>query len=102
MRLLTFPNNVSENPARSSRLEEWPTLIEKALSENLDAVFGSRTLGGRAIYVYAQNYVGVLALNVIINLLYGSRYTDTGTEVKIDGDEYLILREDDVLGIVEE
>jgi chaperonin GroES len=25
----------------------------------------------------------------------------SGTEVKIEGDEYLILREDDVLGIIE-
>ena len=25
----------------------------------------------------------------------------SGTEVKIDGDEYLIMREDDVLGIIE-
>jgi chaperonin GroES len=24
-----------------------------------------------------------------------------GTEIKLDGDEYLILREDDVLGVVE-
>jgi chaperonin GroES len=24
-----------------------------------------------------------------------------GTDIKIDGDEYLIMREDDVLGIVE-
>jgi glycosyltransferase involved in cell wall biosynthesis len=63
--------------------EEWPALIEKALSENLDAVFGSRTLGGRAIYVYAQNYYGIVLLSTVINFLYGSRYTDTGTEVKM-------------------
>jgi chaperonin GroES len=25
----------------------------------------------------------------------------SGTEVKIDGDEYLIMREDDVLGVIE-
>ena len=25
----------------------------------------------------------------------------TGTEIKLDGDEYLILREDDVLGVIE-
>jgi glycosyltransferase involved in cell wall biosynthesis len=63
--------------------EEWPTLIEKALAEDLDAVFGSRTLGGRAIYVYAQNYYGIVLLSTVINFLYGSRYTDTGTEVKM-------------------
>ncbi|MBN1933102.1 MAG: glycosyltransferase family 2 protein [Anaerolineae bacterium] len=63
--------------------EEWPLLIEKALTENLDAVFGSRTAGGKAVYVYLQNYVGVLGLNLIINLLYGSRYTDSATEAKL-------------------
>jgi glycosyltransferase involved in cell wall biosynthesis len=63
--------------------EEWPQLIERALSEDLDAVFGSRTLGGRAVYVYLQNYLGVLALNLLINGLFGSRYTDCATECKM-------------------
>lgn len=63
--------------------EEWHLPIEKALAEDLDAVFGSRTLGGRAVYVYLQNYLGVLGLNLIINLLYGSRYTDSATECKL-------------------
>ena len=63
--------------------EEWHLVIEKALAENLDAVFGSRTLGGKAVYVYAQNYYGILFLSPIINLLYGSHYTDTGTECKM-------------------
>ncbi|MBN1642273.1 MAG: glycosyltransferase family 2 protein [Anaerolineae bacterium] len=62
---------------------EWPHLIEKALSEDLDAVFGSRTLGGRAVYVYLQNYLGVLGFNALINLLYGSHYTDCATECKM-------------------
>lgn len=62
---------------------EWHLLVEKALSENLDAVFGSRTLGGKAAYVYLQNYVGVLFLNVVINLLFGSHYTDSATECKM-------------------
>jgi len=63
--------------------EEWPLVIEKALSEDLDAVFGSRTLGGKAVYVYWQNYVGVLFFNTMINLLYGSHYTDSATECKL-------------------
>jgi len=63
--------------------EEWPLVIEKALAEDLDAVFGSRTLGGKAVYVYFQNYVGVLFFNALINLLYGSRYTDSATECKM-------------------
>ncbi len=63
--------------------QEWRLVIEKALAEDLDAVFGSRTLGGKAVYVYAQNYYGILALSTAINLLYGSHYTDTGTECKM-------------------
>ena len=63
--------------------EEWHVAIEKALREDLDAVFGSRTLGGRAVYVYLQNYLGVLFFNGLINLLYGSRYTDCATESKL-------------------
>ena len=63
--------------------EEWHRVIQKALGENLDAVFGSRTLGGRAVYVYLQNYLGVLFFNGLINLLYGSRYTDCATECKL-------------------
>jgi dolichol-phosphate mannosyltransferase len=63
--------------------EEWHLVIEKALSEDLDAVFGSRTLGGKAVYVYAQNYYGIVFLSTAINLLYGSRYTASGTECKM-------------------
>ena len=63
--------------------EEWHLAIEKALSEDLDAVFGSRTLGGKAVYVYARNYYGIIFLSTVINLLYGSQYTDTGTEFKM-------------------
>jgi len=63
--------------------EEWPQLVEKALAEDLTAVFGSRTLGGRAVYIYAQNYYGILFFNVLINLLFGSHYTDSGTECKM-------------------
>jgi chaperonin GroES len=42
-----------------------------------------------------------LPLEVKVNdrILFG-KYS--GTEVKLDGDEYLIMREDDVLGIIEQ
>ncbi len=63
--------------------EEWHLVIEKALSENLDAVFGSRTLGGKAVYVYLQNYIGVIFFNVLINVLFGSHHTDCATECKL-------------------
>jgi dolichol-phosphate mannosyltransferase len=63
--------------------EEWHLLVAKAVAEDLDAVFGSRTLGGKAVYVYPQNYYGILFFNAVINLLFGSHYTDTGTECKM-------------------
>lgn len=63
--------------------EEWHLVIEKALSEELDAVFGSRTLGGKAVYVYLQNYIGVIFFNILINVLFGSHHTDCATECKM-------------------
>jgi chaperonin GroES len=39
-----------------------------------------------------------LEIKVGNRILFG-KYS--GTEVKIDGEEYLIMREDDVLGIIE-
>jgi len=63
--------------------DEWHLLIEKAMDEDLDAVFGSRTMGGRAVYIYLENYLGILFFNALINLLYGSHYTDSGTACKM-------------------
>ena len=40
-----------------------------------------------------------LALKVGDNVLFG-KYS--GTEVKIGGEEYIVMREDDVMGIIEE
>lgn len=47
------------------------------------AVFGSRTLGGRRVYEYAQNYWGVRFLTLIANLLFGGRLTDIATGTKL-------------------
>lgn len=62
---------------------EWPLLLEKAVAEDLDAVYGSRTLGGRATYVYVQNYLGVRFLTWLTNLLFGTNYTDVATACKM-------------------
>lgn len=62
---------------------EWPRLLEKALAENLDAVYGSRTLSGQATYIYAQNYWGVRFLTWLTNLLFGTNYTDVATACKM-------------------
>ena len=39
--------------------QEYPKLIQKAVSENFDVVYGSRVLGGKRYHHYAANYWGV-------------------------------------------
>jgi glycosyltransferase involved in cell wall biosynthesis len=47
------------------------------------AIYGSRTLGGRAIYKYAANYWGIRLLTGLTNWLYGAHLTDVGTGSKM-------------------
>ncbi len=47
------------------------------------AIYGSRTLGGRAIYKYVANYWGIRLLTGLTNLLYGAHLTDVGTASKM-------------------
>ncbi len=47
------------------------------------AVFGSRTLGGRRIYEYAQNYWGVHFLTRLANLLFSGNLTDIAVGTKL-------------------
>jgi glycosyltransferase involved in cell wall biosynthesis len=46
------------------------------------AVFGSRTLGGRRIYEYAENYWGVRFLTWLANRFFGGRLTDIAVGLK--------------------
>jgi glycosyltransferase involved in cell wall biosynthesis len=62
---------------------EQPRFLAKAVAENLDAVYGSRTLGGQAVYLYAANYWAVRVLTWLTNALYGARYTDVATASKM-------------------
>jgi dolichol-phosphate mannosyltransferase len=62
---------------------EIPRFLEKAMSDHLDAVFGSRTLGGEVRCIYRQNYWGVLLLTWLTNLLFRTRYTDVATGSKM-------------------
>jgi len=62
---------------------EQPRFLEKALAENLDAVYGSRTLGGHAVYLYAANYWAVRGLTWLTNTLFRARYTDVATASKM-------------------
>jgi dolichol-phosphate mannosyltransferase len=47
------------------------------------AIFGSRVLGGRRVYEYAQNYWGVRFLTWIANVLFRGRLTDIAVGVKL-------------------
>ena len=62
---------------------ELAQFMVKATETGADAVFGSRTLGGRAIYKYRQNYWGVRGLTAITNLLYGGRLSDVAVGTKM-------------------
>lgn len=62
---------------------DYPIYLKLIEKENPVAIFGSRTLGGRAIYKYVANYWGVRLLTGLTNLLYGSHLTDVATASKM-------------------
>ncbi len=62
---------------------ELTVFMRVAAETNADAVFGSRTLGGRAIYKYRTNYWGVRGLTALINNLYGGRLSDVAVGTKM-------------------
>lgn len=62
---------------------DYPLFLELAETKRPAAIYGSRTLGGRAIYKYAANYWGVRFLTALTNLLYGARLTDVATAAKM-------------------
>jgi dolichol-phosphate mannosyltransferase len=62
---------------------DLPRLAAEVIPGEAVAVFGSRTLGGRRIYKYAENYWGVRFLSAVTNLLYGSQLTDVAAGLKL-------------------
>ncbi len=62
---------------------ELALFTAKASETGATAVFGSRTLGGRHIYKYAQNYWGVRLLTAMTNLLFGGHLTDVAVATKM-------------------
>jgi len=52
-------------------------------SDDPVAVFGSRTLGGRKIYEYAENYWGVRLLTWLANQVFGGQLTDIAVGLKL-------------------
>ncbi len=69
---------------------EYPLFLERIAATETEggnrqvaAVYGSRTLGGRAVYKYVTNYLGVRFLTGLTNLLFGARLTDVATAAKM-------------------
>jgi len=62
---------------------EYPLFLDVVQREHPAAVYGSRTLGGRAVYEYVANYLGVKFLTELTNLLYGAHLTDVATAAKM-------------------
>jgi glycosyltransferase involved in cell wall biosynthesis len=63
--------------------DDMPRLLAEIVPGETVAVFGSRTLGGRKVYEYAENYWGVRFLTLVGNLLFGGRLTDIAVGLKL-------------------
>jgi glycosyltransferase involved in cell wall biosynthesis len=74
---ITQDADLEYNPA------EYPCLLQKALADNLDVVYGSRVLGGKRYHYYAANYWTVRVLTWLTNRLFGAPYTDVATNYKL-------------------
>lgn len=55
----------------------------RASESGAAAIFGSRTLGGRHIYKYVQNYWGVRLLTTMTNVLFGGHLSDVAVATKM-------------------
>jgi dolichol-phosphate mannosyltransferase len=62
---------------------ELALFTAKASETGATSVFGSRTLGGRHIYKYAQNYWGVRFLTTMTNVLFGGHLSDVAVATKM-------------------
>jgi dolichol-phosphate mannosyltransferase len=62
---------------------DYPLFLERVANEHPAAIYGSRTMGGRAIYKYVANYLGVRFLTWLTNLLYRAHLTDVATAAKM-------------------
>jgi glycosyltransferase involved in cell wall biosynthesis len=62
---------------------EYHLFLERVANDHPAAIYGSRTLGGQAVYEYLANYLGVRFLTWMTNLLYGARLTDVATAAKM-------------------
>ncbi len=63
--------------------EELALFTQKQTETGATAVFGSRTMGGRHIYKYAQNYWGVRVLTTLTNMLFRGHLSDVAVATKM-------------------
>jgi glycosyltransferase involved in cell wall biosynthesis len=63
--------------------DDMARMIEAINPEDTVAIFGSRTLGGRRVYEYAENYWAVRFLTWLANLFFGGRLTDIAVGLKL-------------------
>ena len=63
--------------------DDLPRMAAEVIPENTVAVFGSRILGGRKVYEYAENYWGVRFLTFLANLFFGGHLTDIAVGTKL-------------------
>ena len=68
---------------------EYAKLLQHALNNNLDVVYGSRVLGGKYYHYYRLNYWVVRGLTWLTNWFFGSSFTDVATNYKLMRTELL-------------
>jgi len=62
---------------------QYPLLLKKAITEDLDAVYGSRVLENKRYHHYPVNYWAVRTLTFLTNLFFSTKYTDVATNYKL-------------------
>lgn len=58
-------------------------LLNKLINDNLDAVYGSRIKQKKNYHIYFLNRIIVQFFSILINLFYGTKFTDTATNHKL-------------------
>lgn len=58
-------------------------LLKKLINDNLDAVYGSRIKLNKNYHIYILNRIIVQFFSNLINLFYGTKFTDTATNHKL-------------------
>ncbi len=62
---------------------DYPLFLEQVANGHPAAIYGSRILGGRVVYKYLANYLGVRLLTWLTNILHGASLTDVATAAKM-------------------